>query len=180
MPRKIKAYHACCYCLDLLDEGLIAEEAVPCNVNTAEDDADKTKSLYCLRELRGIENILYVEDEHQQTHGGENDPHRIEPFVTEHTADICMEHSVDRTLGNGSVIHKHDILHKEYHPYEICQRYGYPHGKISLRHTVLGLLHKFSSYKLKSVNNRLTYSYPKSNRYCIKKRRGLAAALNAE
>ena len=23
MPRKIKAYHACCYCLDLLDEGLI-------------------------------------------------------------------------------------------------------------------------------------------------------------
>ena len=132
MPREVETYHARGYELHLFDERLIAEEAVPCDIDAAEDNAEEAEYFQRLAGLLAVEQNSYVDDEHCKADARDCDPDGIEPLVTHHTADVGMGDAVDGTFLYRCVVDEHYLAHERYHPYRISGNDSNPHRGIRL------------------------------------------------
>ena len=133
MPREVETYHARSYELHLFNERLIAEEAVPCDIDAAEDNAEEAEYFQRLAGLLAVEQDFYVDDKHCKADARDCDPDGIEPLVTHHTADIGMGDAVNGTFLYRCVVDEHYLAHERYHPHRIGGDNGNPHCGIRLK-----------------------------------------------
>ena len=133
MPREVESYHARGDELHLFDEGLVAEEAVPRDIDAAENNAEEAEYFQRLAGLLAVEQDSYVDDEHCKADARDCDPDGIEPLVTHHTADVGMGDAVNGTFLYRCVVDEHYLAHERYHPHRIGGDDGNPHCGIRLK-----------------------------------------------
>ena len=133
MPREVESYHARGDKLHLFDEGLVAEEAVPRDIDAAENNAEKAEYFHRLAGLLAVEQDFYVDDKHGKAHARDYDPYGIEPLSPYHAADVGMSDTVNGSLLCCRVVDEHYLAHKRCHPHRICGENGNPHCGIRLK-----------------------------------------------
>ena len=112
---------------------LIAEEAIPCDIDAAENNAEEAEYFQRLAGLLAVEQDFYVDDEHCKADARDCDPDGIEPLVTHHTADVGMGDAVNGTFLYRCVVDEHYLAHERYHPHRIGGDNGNPHCGIRLK-----------------------------------------------